>query len=50
MEKFDASTLTVGKLDFTATYLRRDNLRLNRSLSGVEADNSLRLRSANGLF
>ena len=30
--------------------LWRDSLKLSRSLSGVEADNSLRLRSANGLF
>ncbi len=32
------------------TYLKRDSLRLKRSLSGVEASFPLRLRSANGLF
>ncbi len=31
-------------------HLRRDSLRLNRSLSGVEANCLLRLHSANGLF
>ncbi len=46
--RYEIKNLT--SITFYGYQLRLNSLRLNRSLNGVEADNSLRLRSANGLF